>query len=48
MTNDIEKVKAYAAELEEIIQSAKMDVETRILANYLVGRAKEQYDMYND
>ncbi|MBQ1485266.1 MAG: hypothetical protein IIZ44_02290 [Muribaculaceae bacterium] len=47
MTNEIEKVNAYAKELEDIIQAAKMDVETRILSNYLVGQAKQKYDMYD-
>ena len=47
MTNDIEKVKAYAKELEDIIQKANMSVESRIVANYLVGQAKEKYDMYD-
>lgn len=48
MTNDIEKVKAYAARLEELIQAAPMDVNTRILVNALVGQAKEKFDMYNN
>jgi len=47
MTNDIEKVKAYAARLEEIIEAVPMETGTRILANSLVGEAKSKYNMYN-
>lgn len=43
MTNETEKVKAYAAELEGIIKDAKMGTETRMLVDYLVGKAKEKY-----
>lgn len=47
MTNDIEKVKAYAARLEQIIEATPLETNTRLLVNSLVGMAKEQYDMYN-
>jgi hypothetical protein len=47
MTNDINKVKAYAQRLEEIIQAASMDATSRIIVNALIGEAKEKFDMYN-
>jgi hypothetical protein len=47
MTNDIEKVKAYAAELEDILQKVTMSAESRLIVNFLVGQAKEKFDMYN-
>lgn len=48
MTNEIEKVKAYAARLEEIIQAVSMDTNTRLIVNMLVGEAKRKFDMYNN
>jgi hypothetical protein len=48
MTNDIEKVKAYAARLEEIIQAVDVDTNTRLIINMLVGEAKQQFNMYNE
>ena len=47
MTNEIEKVKAYAKRLEEIIQAVEVDTPTRMIMNSLVGSAKEKYDMYD-
>ena len=47
MTNDIEKVKAYAARLEEIIQAVEVGTNTRLIINMLVGEAKQKYDMYD-
>lgn len=47
MTNDINKVKAYAARLEEIIQAVEVDNHTRLIMNMLVGEAKQKFDMYN-
>jgi len=47
MTSDIEKVKAYAERLEEIIQAIPMETSTRLITNSLVGQAKEKFDMYN-
>jgi hypothetical protein len=48
MTNEIEKVKAYAKRLEEIIQAVEVDTPTRMIMNSLVGSAKEKYDMYDE
>jgi hypothetical protein len=48
MTNDIEKVKAYAERLEEILEAATMEVNTRIIVNALIGQAKQKFDMYNN
>jgi hypothetical protein len=48
MTTDIEKVKAYAARLEEIIQAVNVDTTTRMIMNSLVGEAKQKFDMYNN
>ena len=48
MTNDIEKVKAYAKRLEEILEAATMEVNTRIIVNALIGQAKQKFDMYNN
>lgn len=47
MTNDIEKVKAYAAELERLIEAADIHPHQRIIINALIGSAKDKYDMYN-
>ena len=47
MTNDIEKVKAYAKELEDIIEAVNIHPHQRIIINALIGSAKEKYDMYN-
>ena len=47
MTTDIEKIKAYAKELEGIIQDVHLETSTRILVNALVGRAKQKFDMYD-
>ncbi len=47
MTNDIEKVKAYAKELEGIIEDISLGVNTRLLVNHLVSHAKEKFDMYD-
>ena len=47
MTTDINKVKAYAKRLEDIIQAVDVDSTTRIIMNSLVGEAKEKYDMYD-
>ena len=48
MTNDIEKTKAYAARLEEIIQAIPMEAGHRILVNHLVGDAKKEFEMCNN
>ena len=48
---EIEKLNnaiAYARRLEEIIEAAPLDVNTRILVNALVGNAKEKHQMYNN
>jgi len=47
MTNEIEKVKAYAKRLEEILEAATMEVNTRLIVNALIGEAKQKYDMYD-
>jgi len=47
MTNEIEKMKAYAARLEEIIQAVEVETSTRLILNMLVGEAKQKYDMYD-
>lgn len=43
MEEELKNLKAYAAELEGIIKDAKMGTETRMLVNYLVGKAKSKY-----
>jgi len=47
MTNDIDKVKAYAKRLEEILEAAKMETTTRLIVNSLIGEAKQKFDMYD-
>jgi hypothetical protein len=46
MTTDIEKVKAYAEELERLIEAVDIHPHQRILINSLIGMAKEKYNMY--
>ena len=46
MTTDINKVKAYAQELEDILHAVELDVVKRTLVNYLVAQAKRKFDMY--
>jgi len=45
---ELENVKAYAKELEDIIERVTIPTNQRILVNALVGRAKEKYHMYNN
>jgi len=45
---ELENVKAYAKELEDIIERVTIPTSQRILVNALVGRAKEKYHMYNN
>ena len=47
MTNDIEKVKAYAKELEDILHAVELDVVKRTLVNYCIAQAKRKFDMYD-
>ena len=44
----LENAIAYARELEGIIASAEMNDSTRMLVDYLVGKAKEKFNMYNN
>jgi len=48
MTNEIEKVKAYATRLEEILSAVTIDANQRLIVNALIGEAKQKYDMYNN
>jgi hypothetical protein len=47
MEEQLKNAKAYAAELERIINAVTIDPNQRILVNALVGSAKEKYNMYN-
>ena len=47
MEEQLKNAKAYAAELECIINAVTIDPNQRILVNALVGSAKEKYNMYN-
>lgn len=44
----LENAIAYARELEGIIASAEMNDSTRMLVDYLIGKAKEKFNMYNN
>jgi len=45
---ELKNAKAYAKELEDIIERVTIPTSQRILVNALVGRAKEKYHMYNN
>jgi hypothetical protein len=45
---ELQNVKAYAKELEGIIEDVTIDTDQRILVNALVGRAKKKYHMCNN
>lgn len=48
MTNDIKQVKAYAAELERLLDVADINPTQRPIINSMIGIAKEKYNMYNN
>lgn len=48
MTNDINKVKAYAAELERLLDVADINPTQRPIINSMIGSAKEKFNMYNN
>jgi hypothetical protein len=48
MEEELKNARAYAKELERLIEAADIHPHQRLIINALIGSAKEKYNMYNN